>query len=178
MLQLTITINEKFNEDTSEFITETETVELEHSLLSLSKWESKHKKPFLADDEKTDEEILDYIRCMYVDGDFPERLFSKLNVDNFAEINDYMSDSQTATWFNDQQRKPSREKVTAELIYYWMFSNQIPKDCERWHLGRLLTLIRVFSAKNEPPKKMSQAEIQAKNRELNEKRKKQLKTSG
>lgn len=181
MLELKVTISEQYDEKTGEFLEEVGIVKLEHSLLSLSKWESKYEKPFFTDrEEKTQEEILDYLCMMVVENDVPGDLLSKLTNDHVVELQNYIDKKATATWINEPEKKTSkrREVVTSELIYYWMFSYSIPKECETWHLNRLLTLIRVFGAKNEKPKKMSKGEIMSRNRALNEQRKAKLKTKG
>jgi hypothetical protein len=178
---LTIVVSgvEMFNDTTQEFTTEGDVVlELEHSLVSLSKWESKHEKPFLGSDDKTIEEVLEYVKFMTLTK-VPEETFSRLSEANVEEINNYINAKMTATWFNDQPGTPqSREVITAELIYYWMIAFQIPFECETWHLNRLFTLIRVCNIKQSKPKKMSRAEIAARNRELNAQRRAQFKTKG
>ena len=180
MLTIIVLGVEMFDEKSQEFVTKNDvTLELEHSLVSLSKWESKHEKPFLGKSEKTNEEILDYIRCMVLTSDVSEELLSKLSEKNYLEINEYIEAKMTATWFNDPPGAPqSRDVITAELIYYWMVVFQIPFECENWHLNRLFTLIRVCNVKQAKPKKMSRSEIAARNRELNAQRRSQLGTKG
>ena len=125
------------------------TFRLEHSLLSVSKWESTHKKPFLTKGNKTNAEMLDYVRCMDLDKHQPED-YLRLTQNDLNTIGDYISDSQTATWFTETEKKTGRQEIiTAELIYYWIFAYEIDVSCEKWHLNRLLTLIRVFSEKNK-----------------------------
>jgi hypothetical protein len=179
MLTIVVSGVEMFNDTTQEFTTEGDVVlELEHSLVSLSKWESKHEKPFLGSDDKTIEEVLEYVKFMTLTK-VPEETFSRLSEANVEEINNYINAKMTATWFNDQPGTPqSREVITAELIYYWMIAFQIPFECETWHLNRLFTLIRVCNIKQSKPKKMSRAEIAARNRELNAQRRAQFKTKG
>ena len=171
-----------YNDSTKEFEHETYPVELEHSLLTVSRWEALYKKPFLSDlpeHAKTEEETIDYIRMMVLDQDLPITIFDKLIRNNLIEIQEYISDSQTATTINELGKKSSKQEiVTSEVIYYWMFSNQIDKECENWHLNRLITLIRVFAAKGAKPEKMSKSEIIAQNRALNAKRKAKYKTKG
>lgn len=179
MLSIVVPGIEVFNNTTQEFATQGDVVlELEHSLVSLSKWESKFEKPFLGKTEKTTEEVMDYIKAMTLN-EVPEEIFSRLSEDNIKAINDYIEAKMTATWFHEAPgAPPSRDVITAELIYYWMITFQIPWECERWHLNRLFTLIRVCNIKQSKPKKMSRSEIASRNRELNAQRKAQLGTRG
>lgn len=180
MLTIIVGSTESFNEKTGEFTkVGGERLQLEHSLVSLSKWESIHEKPFLGADTKSPEEILSYVQCMILSEDPPEENLVKLSQENFDQINTYIEAKMTATWFSDAPGAPkSREIVTAELVYYWMTVFQIPFECETWHLNRLFTLIRICNVKQGKPKKMSRAEIAARNRELNAQRKAQLGTTG
>lgn len=179
MLKLYIPSQEFFNEETQEFITFDETsVSLEHSLLSISKWESKWHKPFLYDSEKTEEEILDYIRCMSLTQNINDKIYEYVLKRYATEINNYINDSMTATTFKDDNRSRSKDIITAEIIYYWMISLQIPFECQKWHINRLLSLIRVCSIKNQPNKNMSKSEIYRNNKALNAARKSKLKTHG
>jgi len=179
VLILEVAMSESVNEETGEFVSsDVVKLELEHSLVTLSKWESKFEKPFLGTD-KDQEQTLFYVQSMLVTPDVPDAVFVKLIEDKFEEINAYINAKMTATWFReDPQKKPNREIITSELIYYWMFSYGIPKECEHWHLERLLTLIRVFSEKNKPQKKMSRAEMARQQRMINEQRRAQYGTSG
>lgn len=171
MLQLKITTAEGYDEATQEFVSaESEVVELEHSLVSVSKWESKWEVPFLGDEKKTDEQVLDYILMMFSGDQFPQHLLPKLTAENYAEINSYINSRMTATWFSEKKEAPSREIITAELIYYWMIALGIPFECQHWHLNRLLTLIKVCNIKNAPKKKMSNQEIAQQHRDLNAQR--------
>ena len=171
---------EMFDEQIQEFVTKGDvTLELEHSLVSLSKWESIYEKPFLSKDEKSTEEVIEYIKCMTLTPDVPDEIFYKLTEDNTTAINNYLDSKMTATWFSEAPGAPqSRDVITAELVYYWMITFQIPFECERWHLNRLFTLIRVCNIKQAKPIKMSRSEIAARNRELNAQRKAQLGTRG
>ena len=180
MLTIVVPGVEMFDEGSQTFITvDTFTLELEHSLVSLSKWEQKYERPFLDTKEKTTKEVLDYVKMMALDPNIPPEVFLKLSDANILAINGYLDAKMTATWFSEAPGAPqSRDIITAELIYYWMISFQIPFECEHWHLNRLFTLIRVCNVKSSKPKKMSRAEIAQRQRDLNEQRKKALGTSG
>lgn len=174
---------EMYNEETNEFFytkaEKEQTLQLEHSLLSLSKWESKWCKIFFSKEEKTQEETIDYIRCMMINPNVSEDVIDRLSQENINTINDYIQAPMTATTFRKEENaKPNRERITSELVYYWMFSLGIPKECEKWHLNRLLTLIRVFNVKNQPPKKMSKRDLMSRNAALNAARRKQLNSNG
>lgn len=167
---------EVFDEKTELFIKiPCQTLKLEHSLLSISKWESKWKKPFLSKtDKKSPEETLDYIRCMTINN-VDESVYNYLSSSTVSAIQDYINDPMTATTIgNLPNERPSRAIVTSELIYYWMFSFGIPLECEKWHLNRLLTLIKVCNIKSSKPKKMSRKEVIRQQSELNRARKKQI----
>ena len=180
MLRITIPAVELWDERKQEFIiTKEQTLQLEHSLVSISKWESKWCKPFLSKQEKTFEETLDYIKCMTITQNVDPEVYNYLTNKNIEEINNYINAPMTATYFSDEKTsKTSREQVTAELIYYWMIALNIPFECQKWHLNRLLTLIKVCSIKNQPPKKRSRKEIMSRNAALNAARRKQLNTKG
>lgn len=179
MLTITIPAMELFNDLTQEFIeTKAQTIQLEHSLVSISKWESKWNKPFLAKNDKTITETLDYIRCMTITQNVNPDVYKRLSRSNIEDINKYIDAPMTATTFSDNNAGKSREIVTSELIYYWMIALNIPMECQHWHLNRLLTLIRVCNVKNTPPKKMSRREIMNRNAALNAARRKQLNSKG
>lgn len=180
MLKITVSGEEYFNEETSEFETHGDfELELEHSLISLSKWESKYQKPFLVSTEKTPQEIMGYIEAMIISPIYPPDFFAKLSTANIKAINDYIESKESATTFGSMpERKGQGEIITSELIYYWMVAFNIPFECEYWHLNRLFALIRVCNIKNSKPKKMSRHEIASRNRELNAIRRAQYGTSG
>lgn len=183
MLTIKIKGKETYNPKTREFFNSKDTtLVLEHSLVSMSKWEAKWHRPFLSKDPKTNEQSLDYIKCMTITQNVDESVYSLLTKDQIIKINEYIQDPMTATWFNDKETKSgkrSSEMITSELIYYWMVAMQIPfKPCEKWHLNRLLTLIRICNIKNQPEKKYSKKETMSKNAALNAARKKKLGTSG
>ena len=184
MLQITIPApeSEDWDEENEEFIYHTVgksyVLQLEHSLISISKWESKWCKPFLSS-EKTDEEFMDYIRCMTLTPNVPDDIYNRLTRDNLQSISDYVNAPMTATTFNEHgPKKPNREIITSELIYYWMVSLNIPFECQKWHIKRLITLIRVCEIKNTPPKKHSKREIMSRNAALNAARRKQFNSKG
>lgn len=136
------------------------TLQLEHSLISLSKWESKWCKPFLTAKDKTVEETVDYIKCMTLTQNVRPEVYEILTEENMKQINDYIGAPMTATTFRENKnQKSNREIITAELIYYWMIALNIPFECQKWHLNKLLTLVRVCNVKNEPPKKMSKSDL-------------------
>lgn len=179
VLKITVCLREFFDEETQEFISENFVLEMEHSLVALSKWESKYEKPFLNTNAKTTEDIIGYIEAMILTEEYPDDILEKLSQENLSAINEYIDAKMTATWFSEVPGAPrSREIITAELIYYWMIQFQIPFEAQYWHLNRLFTLIRVCNMKNAKPTKMSRSEIAARNRALNEQRKQQLGTRG
>ncbi len=180
MLNITIPACEYWEEEHELFVTAKEQkLQLEHSLISLSKWESKWCKSFLSKDNKTNEETIDYIKCMTLTQNVEEEVYLRLSAENMDRINTYIAAPMTATYFaKDKTGRGSRETVTSELIYYWMIALNIPFECQKWHLNRLLTLIRVCNVKNQPPKKMGRRELLSRNAQLNAKRRSQLHTKG
>lgn len=184
MLQITIPSREWYDEENNEFVTTKEcSLKLEHSLIALSKWEAKWKKPFLSSKvPKTHEESVDYIRCMTITQNVDPLVYYAIDKETMDRITEYIDDSMTATWFSDSENaksKINRETVTSEIIYYWMSAFQLPfEECQKWHLNRLITLIQVCSIKNQPEKKMTQQEIMQRNAALNAQRRAKLKTKG
>ena len=179
MLELNVS-GELYDEAHNEFVTiKPKTIRFEHSLLSLSKWESKWKKPFLVDSPKTPQEITDYIRMMALEP-ISDNELTMICAKYYRDINEYIETSHTATTIsNNNGSGRSSSVVTSELIYYWMFSNGIPAEpCEQWNLSRLITLIEIFAIKNSPKKKMPKSEISKMYRSLNEQRRAKLGTSG
>lgn len=179
MLTITVPGVESFDEVNQKFITSEPTIlHLEHSLVSLSKWESIFKKSFLSNDKKSSEETYAYIHAMCLDENVSGEIFFRLTPDNFKEVNDYIEDQMTATTFRELPGRVNREVITNEIIRYWMISFQIPLEYETRHLNQLFTLIKVINEKNKPQKNMSRADLAARNRELNEQRQKQYGTAG
>ena len=181
MLQITVPISpEGWDEEKQEFVEpKTQVLQLEHSLISLSKWESKWCKPFLSNKEKTYEETLDYIKCMTLTQNVDPEVYNRLTPENIAQINKYIESPMTATTISDEQPgRRNRELVTSELVYYWMVALNIPFECQKWHLNRLITLIRVCNVKNQPPKKMSKSDIMRRNAALNAARRSKSNPSG
>jgi len=180
MLTITIPDQEWFNDVTQEFVDiKGRDITLEHSLVSLSKWESMYHKPFLTREEKTRSETLNYIKCMTITQNVPDTIFKAIDAQTINQVSAYIENPMTATTFTEDEKKKkvNRDIITAEIIYYWMIALQIPMECQKWHLNRLLTLINVCNIKNQP-KKMSKAEILSRNRALNAQRKQQLNTRG
>lgn len=179
MLKITVPMSEQYDETTTTFLTDGVVLELEHSLVSLSKWEAIYEKPFLQAKNKTPEEVVGYIKAMTLTTEVPEEVFSRLSAGNIKDINAYVDAKMTATWFSDAPGAPTtKEIITAEVVYYWMTVFNIPFSCENWHLNRLFTLIRICNIKQAKPKKMSRAEQAQRNAELNRQRREQLKSKG
>lgn len=181
MLTITVPAGEFYNQQTETFETIPEQrLQLEHSLVSVSKWESKWKKPFL-DSEKTAGEMLDYIRCMTITPNVSPLVYLQMPAETIRTIQQYINDPMTATTFTDRRNqggRPSRERVTSELIYYWMLARDIPWECQKWHLNRLMTLIRICDIKDAPQKKMGKRDILSQYAALNASRKAQHRTRG
>lgn len=182
MLIITVPDAEVFDPENNEFHKiKGQTIALEHSLVSISKWESKWHKPFLYNkNSKTTEELIDYIRCMTLTQNVNPILYMALTSENMDAITKYINDPMTATWFTEDKSKKSvgQEVVTSEIIYYWMIALNVPFECQKWHINRLLTLIRVCNEKNAPKKKMSKRDILNRNRALNAARRKAAGSKG
>lgn len=186
MKQIVIPSTELYDERTQEFVQiKGQVLQLEHSLVSLSKWESKWKKPFLSEEKKTNEEIIDYVRCMTLTQNVNPLVYLTITSSVFQEIFEYINDPMSATIINEinvpNAPKRKKEVVTSELIYYWMVALQIPFECQKWHLNRLMNLIRICEIKNTPPdkrKKMPRSEILSRNAALNQARRAAMGTKG
>jgi len=180
VLQLEIPEREFFDNDTQTFtIYKKETLQLEHSLVSLSKWEANWCKPFLTTTTKTTEETIDYIKCMTITQNVKPEVYMHMPQEVFVTVDDYINKQMTATWFNEPKtQSKTREVITSELIYYWMVALTIPMDCQKWHLNRLLTFIKVCNIKNQPPKKQGRKEALSQRAALNQARRSQNNTKG
>ena len=178
---------EYYDESKDEFVSikgleKDQKLQLEHSLVSLSKWESKWHKPFidtLTKGQLSLEETIDYIKCMTLTKNVDERVYDFISEENMKKINEYIANPMTATTISNHGPKGrNKEIMTSELIYYYMIALNIPNEFEKWHLNRLMMLIQVCSIKNEPPKKMSRRDIMSRNAALNAARRKQFNTKG
>jgi hypothetical protein len=180
MLKVTIPGDEFFDEVTDTFLTVGDVeLEFEHSLVSLSKWESEFEKPFLSKEDKTSEETLKYVYHMLLTPNVSFDVIEKLTKQNLDALNTYINSLQSATTFGEMPKtRGSGEVITSELIYYWMIAFNIPFECQHWHINRLFSLVRICNIKNSKPKKMGRHELAARNRELNAQRREKLGTSG
>lgn len=180
MLHITIPATEQWDELNNEFISiKEQKLQMEHSLVSISKWESKWCKSFFSRKEKSFEETIDYVKCMTITQNVKPEVYLCLTKENMKQINDYIEAPMTATYFSENTNQgSSREVITSELIYYWMIALNIPFECKTWHINRLLTLIKICNIKNQPPKKMSKGDIMRRNASLNATRRKRLNTKG
>ena len=181
MLIIIVPETELFNDKTQSFqIVPQKELRLEHSLVSISKWEAKWKKPFLGKDPMTYEQTVDYIRCMTITQNVNPLTYQCLSVDNIEKVKDYIDDPMTATWFNKKHGSGPKNNsvITSEILYWQMIALEIPMECQTWHLNRLLTLIRVCSEKNQPGKKMSKRDILNRNRSINAARRARLGSKG
>lgn len=167
MLELFLQAAEGWDQKREEFVYLSEkTIRMEHSLYSISKWESKWKKSFVSSKDKTVEETFDYYKCMALE-DVDDAYYDFLTNDDIQKINDYIMDPMTATTIKTANNRPSREIITAEIVYYWMVTLEIPFECQYWHFNKLMALIQVCNIKNQPPKKMTKGQTMAQNRSLN-----------
>lgn len=186
MLSLEIRGDEYYDEKTERFLEPDKpvTLNLEHSLISISLWESRYKKPFMKknpnDAEMTSEEFKYYVQCMTLNKNVDPKVYDRLRSSDIQRISEYINDPMTATWFNDKNKPKGRtgKTTTSELIYYWMIANGIPFECQKWHLNRLLTLIRICNEEEAPKKKMSKKDIMAQNAALNKARRAKHHTRG
>lgn len=171
-----------YNSKTKEFIyshSKAVTLTLEHSLVSISKWESKWKTPFLSKTEMTTEETIDYIRCMTITQNVDPNVYRGIDDKIIRQVNDYIKDPMTATWFKKEENSKGQSVIiTSERIYYWMTALQIPPEYQKWHLNRLITLIRVCEIENRPKKKMPRSETLAQYKALAAKRRNAHKSKG
>ena len=178
MLKLTIASIEIYDEIKNEFTTTKEqTLQLEHSLVSLSKWESRFKKPFLSKEQKTDEELRYYVKCMTTTQNVDDNVYLAISSSDMKIMN-YIDDSMTATTVSNRKKNSGRDIITAEIIYYWMITLNIPFECQKWHLNRLLTLISVCDIKSSSGKKMSRSEIMRQNSAVNAMRRQRMRSRG
>ena len=180
MLEIVIHGGEFFDNGSGRFIqVKEQTLKLEHSLVSLSKWEARWHKAFLTREPKTTEESVDYIRCMTITQNVNPDVYAAITPEILKEVSAYIDASMTATTFpSDRKGRGSREIITAEIIYYWMICENIPFECQKWHLNRLLTLINVCNAKSQKPQKIPRAEQIAYNKRLNAANKRRWNTRG
>lgn len=180
MLSITVPAAEYWDAVNETFLyTGEKVLQLEHSLVSISKWESKWGKAFLGNQPKSDEEILDYVRCMTITQNVDPEIYTRLSKENYKSINEYIESPMTATYiFEEKQAKGQKETVTSELIYYWMITFGIPVEFQKWHLNRLLTLIRVCNFKNSPRKKRSRKDLMREHTAINAARRKMANSRG
>jgi hypothetical protein len=180
MLRIFVPARQFFDEEKMEFVQiDGYELQLEHSLVSLAKWEAKWCKPFLSKIDKTPEETNDYIRCMTMNQNTHFVAYNLFPQSVVKQVMDYINQPMTATTFaNQNDKQTSKEVITAEIVYYWMITFNIPVEFQKWHLNRLLTLINVCSIKNQPPKKANKKEINARNRALNAERRAKYNTPG
>lgn len=164
MLKISVPAVELYDDVRNEFIdVKGQTLTLEHSLVSISKWESKWKRPFFKDPPKTTEELQDYVRCMTLTQNVDPNVYRAIPENIYTQITDYMNDSMTATWFSERNQRRNTRIITSELIYCWMFQLGVPMECQKWHINRLMTLIRVCSEETREPQKMSRKDMAALN---------------
>lgn len=176
MLHIFVPGREFYNERTAEFIEVKDTVlKLEHSLVSVSKWEEEFRKPFLTEQRKTEEESRYYVKCMTLNHNVNDLVYTMLTQNDMQQVNEYISEDRTATWIVDREHKDTtiKEQTTSELIYYWMILHHIPPEYQKWHLSRLMALIQICNVKSGPPQKMSEQETMEYYKRINEQRRKE-----
>ena len=179
MLLVNVPAVDLFDEETNQFVTfNGDSFVIEHSLVSISKWESATEKPFLGKETKTNDETIEYVRMMTISPVNDPEVYTHLTSENLKDISAYIAAKMTATWFNDTPASARADVVTAEIIYYWMIALQIPMECQYWHLNRLLTIVKVLNEKNGPAKKMNRNDAAAQQRSLNEQRLAEMNTTG
>ena len=180
MLSITIPGFEIYDEATGKIVEiKGRDIQLEHSLVSISKWESKWKKPFLGTESRTMQETIDYVKCMTLTQNVDPRVYQGITNENILKIKAYIEDPMTATTFKKRPGRASNSIATSEVIYYWMISLEIPMECQKWHLNRLLTLIRVCDEKSsQSGKKMSKRDVMSQYRSLNAARRSKYGTRG
>lgn len=173
MLEITIPDTELYDEIANEFVEVKGVVlRLEHSLVSISKWESNWKEPFLSEEPKTLAQTIDYVRCMTINQNVDPKVYEALTNENINAVNEYIGESRTATTFSDTNKSSRKDIITSELIYWWMAQFNIPMECQKWHLSRLLALVRIASIKSSPQKNMSRRAVLSQNAALNAARRK------
>lgn len=178
-IKITVPASEFYDPKTNRFCdVKEQTLVLEHSLVSLSKWERKYHRPWITDGPKIPEEMAYYVECMTLTQNVNPLVYKNLTEENYRDIYKYIEDPMTASWLNERGKRPSREVVTAEIIYYWMIEFNIPVEFQKWHLNSLIMLIRVINAKKAPSRKMSKSEALSRQRSLNEARRKAMRTRG
>lgn len=179
MLEILFDESELFNSKTNEiYVFSKKTIRFEHSLIAISKWEEKYRKSFV-ESTKSIDEVVYYAWCMCLDDIEYEEFTMRLNQQILNKISDYISDTPTATkvpLIGDKNHKG--DKITSELIYYWLTIHNIPFSVESWNFHRMMALIEIAIFKSTPPKKRSNAEILRERRELNERRLKEMKSHG
>ena len=181
MLEITIPKTDLWDERTNEFIAIKEThLKLEHSLVSISKWESKWCKPFFDKNRKTTEETIDYIKCMTITQNVNPNVYLALNTQLLDQILKYIDAPMTATTIrkNEEKKGGTKKIITSEVIYYWMIALNIPMECQKWHVNRLLMLVEDCNAENAPKNKMSQSDLMRRNAALNKARRKRMRSKG
>lgn len=179
MLQIVIPDIELWDEEKEQFINiKKTTLQLEHSLVSISKWESKWHKPYLNTENKTTEEVIDYIRCMTLTQNVNPLIYPNIPEDQIQKIIDYIEDPMTATTVTEEKKPGKPEIITSELIYYWMTALNIPPEYQKWHINRLIMLIRVCNAKNKPPEKKNPKDVAKGYAALNKARRAKLHSKG